>query len=97
MYEVEFTEKAKEDLKWFKKYEQNEILDAINSQLRYEPAVETRNRKLLRDSEIAEWELRVGDARVFYDVDDVARSVSIQAIGEKRGNRIYFRGREGEL
>ena len=76
---------------------QNEILDAIDSHLRYEPTVETRNRKPLRDSEMAEWELRVGNARVFYDVDDVVRIVSIQAIGEKRGNRIYFRGRQGEL
>ena len=97
MYEIEFTESAKADLKWFRKREQAEILDAIYMQLRYEPMVRTRNRKPLDENETATWELRVGNARVFYDVDEIVRIVSIQAVGEKRGNRIFFRGKEGKL
>ncbi len=45
MYQVEFSDSAKEDLKWFRKHEQKQILDAISEQLRYEPTVKTRNRK----------------------------------------------------
>jgi mRNA-degrading endonuclease RelE of RelBE toxin-antitoxin system len=43
MFEIEFTPEAEQDLKWFRKNEQNVILDGIEAQLRYEPTVETRN------------------------------------------------------
>ncbi|MBW4618599.1 MAG: hypothetical protein KME17_04325 [Cyanosarcina radialis HA8281-LM2] len=54
MYEIEYTPQAVEDLKFFKKHEQNQILDAIGVQLRYEPTVETRNRKQMRSNSIAD-------------------------------------------
>ena len=57
MYEIEFTEKAKEDLQWFRKNEQAIILDGIESNLVYEPNIVTRNRKFLSPNSIAEWEL----------------------------------------
>ena len=97
MFDIEFTAEAEHDLKWFRKNEQSEILDAIDEQLRFEPDVETRNRKRLRPNQTAEWELRVGNFRVFYDVATVVRIVSIDAIGLKIGNRLYFRGKEKEL
>jgi mRNA-degrading endonuclease RelE of RelBE toxin-antitoxin system len=97
MYEFEFTVRAEQDLKWFSKNGQNEILDGIEAQLRHAPTVETRNRKRLRPNQAAEWELRVGRFRVFYDVADEERSVSIEAIGLKVGNKVYFQGKEQEL
>ncbi len=97
MYEIEFTIRAEQDLKWFRKNEQNEILDGIEAQLRHTPTVETRNRKRLRPSQTAEWELRAGRFRVFYDVDDEEHSVSIEAIGLKVGNKVYFQGKGQEL
>lgn len=96
MYEIEFTVQAEQDLKWFRKNGQNEILDGIEAQLRYEPTVETRNRKRLRLGQTVEWELRVGRFRVFYNVDDEEQSVSIEAIGLKVGNKVYFQGKEQE-
>ena len=54
MYEIELTPKAREDLMWFRKNEQEEILDGIDANLMYEPTVETRNRKQLRPNETAE-------------------------------------------
>ena len=48
MYEIEFSDEALQDLESLKKNEQNEVLDYIDTNLRYEPAVETRNRKRLR-------------------------------------------------
>lgn len=97
MYEIELTAQAEQDLKWFRKKEQSEILDAIETQLRHEPTAETRNRKRLRPNQTAEWELRIGNFRVFYDVDDTIRIISIEAIGLKLGNRVFFRGEEKAL
>jgi len=97
MYEIEFSDEAMGDLKWFKKHEQNEVFDCIETNLQYEPTVETRNRKRLRPNETTEWELRVGKCRVFYDVDEAGRIVSIEAIGLKVGNLLRFRGKERKL
>ncbi|MCC3581809.1 MAG: addiction module toxin RelE [Oscillatoriales cyanobacterium] len=97
MFEIEFTPEAEADLAWFKKQERNIILDGIEENLRFEPAVVTRNRKPLRPNQTAEWELRVDKYRVFYDVTDVVQIVSVEAIGLKIGNQLYFRGNEGKL
>jgi mRNA-degrading endonuclease RelE of RelBE toxin-antitoxin system len=97
MYEIAYTDEALEDLTFFKKHEQNEIIDGIDLQLRYEPNVETRNRKLMRPNEKAGWELRIGNFRVLYDVDTEVRIVEIQKIGKKQGNTFLFRGREENL
>jgi len=97
MFEIEFTPKAELDLEWFRKNEQQEILDAVEAQLEYQPTVETRNRFQLRPNQTAEWELRIGKFRVFYDVDVQVQLVSIEAVGLKIGNRLFFRGEESEL
>ena len=93
MYTMEFTLEAEEDLKWFSRYEQNIILDGIKSNLRYEPTVVTLNRHPCRDggTKIADWELRIGVYRVYYTVDETARIASIERIGEKPNNEIFFR------
>ncbi len=97
MYSIEYTPKAAQDLKWFKKREQKIILDGIDENLCYEPTIETRNRKHMRSNDVAEWELRLGDFRILYNVDEIVRIVEIQRVGEKRGNRFFVRGREGEI
>ena len=97
MYDIEFSNDALVDLRWFKKHGQNEILDSIEDNLRSDPKVETRNRKRLRPNDIAEWELRIGKYRVFYDINDLLRLVSIEAIGLKIGSSLRFRGQERKL
>ncbi len=71
-------------------------------QLRFEPAVETANRKPLRQPAPFEatWEIRFGPNncfRVLYDVDDENHVIRIMAIGEKQGERLYIGGEEIEL
>jgi mRNA-degrading endonuclease RelE of RelBE toxin-antitoxin system len=90
MYEIEFTPEALADLKSFRKFEQNEIIDGIEAHLKYEPTVETRQRKPLRPNEIAGWELRLGKFRVFYNVEAEVLIVSIEAVGFKIGNLLFF-------
>jgi len=97
MYEIEFSDDALQDLKSLKKNEQNEVLDDIDANLRHEPAIETRNRKRLRPNQTAEWELRIGQFRVFYDVYEAVKIVSIEAVGLKIGSLLRFRGKERPL
>jgi mRNA-degrading endonuclease RelE of RelBE toxin-antitoxin system len=97
MYDIDFTPRALEELRWFKKHEQKVILEGIQEQLRYEPTVHTRNRKPLRPNSTATWELRIEEFRIVYDVDQQVRIVEIQRVGEKRGNAFFFRGRQEDL
>lgn len=97
MYEIEYTPKAIRDLDWFSKREQRVVLDGIEASLRHEPTVETRNRKRLQPNDIAEWELRLGNFRVLYDVEEEVRVVEVQRVGHKSRDRFFFRGREEEI
>lgn len=97
MYQMEFGPGAREDLHWFRKYDQKLILGEIGTQLSYQPDQQTRNRKRLRPNNLAEWELRIGTFRVFYEVDAVNAMVKIAAVGYKEGNKLFIRGEEREL
>ncbi|MBM4423334.1 MAG: addiction module toxin RelE [Chloroflexi bacterium] len=97
MYGIEYTAEAVEDLESLRKFEQKQVLDEIDAQLTYEPNVETRNRKRLRPNDIAEWELRVGRFRVFYDVREEVSIVKVEAIGYKAGGKLFVHGEEYEL
>ena len=96
MYEIEYIPEAFEDLRSFRKFEQKHILDEVDARL-YEPNVETRNCKQLRPNAVAEWELRIGKFRVFYDVLQTAQVVRVEAIGYKRGSQLFIHGQEYDL
>ena len=97
MFELTFSESAAEDLRAVKKSDQKKILAAIQEQLTAEPVKETRNRKPLRPNSLAQWEIRVGEFRVFYDVAEKEKEITIKAVGWKEHNKLYFRGKEGKL
>ncbi|NOH00942.1 MAG: type II toxin-antitoxin system RelE/ParE family toxin [Chloroflexi bacterium] len=97
MYEIEFSPDALEDLEHFRKFEQQIILDGIHSNLRYEPIVESRNRKRLEPNDIADWELRIGRYRVLYDVHEAILVVSIETVGVKVRNQLFVRGKKTDL
>lgn len=52
MYAINYSFESLDDLQFFRKREQQEIMDTIDAQLHYEPTVETRNRKELRPNEV---------------------------------------------
>src|SRR5207253_2318209 len=95
--EITFTDEAAEDLDGLRKFDQKRILAEIEDQLVHPADQETRNRKRLRPNELAEWELRVGEFRVFYDVLVDEATVRINRVGQKRGNKLSLRGEEHEL
>ncbi len=92
MYEIDFTRTALDDLRYFRKFEQNIILEAIQTQLVYEPTVETGNRFRRDPPEVSEWELRIGQFRILYDADETVLVVRVERIGHKPNNTLQFRG-----
>jgi mRNA-degrading endonuclease RelE of RelBE toxin-antitoxin system len=94
VFEIRFAESVEEDLRRIQVYYRNQILDAIEKQLAYEPESATRNRKLLEnltppwETVAPIWELRVGEYRVFYDVSAAESVVYVRAIRKKpRGTK----------
>ncbi len=96
-FQILFTPRASDELRSFRKNEQRQIIEAIKTQLSHDPLSVTRNQKMLRPSELTEWELRIGEFRVFYDADEAEQIVSVRALGHKKGSRLLINGKEFEL
>ena len=89
MFTIEYKEEVTRGLKGLPAYLRREILDKIEEQLGHEPARKTRNRKPLVDlvppweQEGLVWELRIGEYRAFYEVDETADRVVVHAVRHK--------------
>ena len=97
MFEIRLTPEAIADLHRYSPRDRKRIMDEIDSCLKHEPDRETRNNKKLRPNLLAERELKVDRFRVFYDIAEGRALVKIEAIGHKRGNRLYVRSEEFQL
>lgn len=90
MYEIVYSAGVAEDLRELRPYDRSAILDKIEEQLLFQPTIETKNRKPLPgfvppwEHNPPVWELRVGEYRVYYDVNEEERMVSVAAIRRKR-------------
>ncbi|MEG4308950.1 MULTISPECIES: type II toxin-antitoxin system RelE/ParE family toxin [unclassified Microcoleus] len=97
-YQIEYADAAIEHLKFLTTRQQRTVLDTVDEQLKYEPLVETRNRKPMEPNSLATWELRIGNLRVYYDVEEnTVAVVYIQAVGVKNRNRVRIGQEEIEL
>ena len=96
-FRIEMTEEARTDLSCYITFERKLVVSEIRKQLENRPNVETRNCKPLRDNPIASWELRVGKHRIFYEVHEMTRTVSIVSVGHKEHNVLWIRGKEAQL
>lgn len=96
-YQIEVTEEAKADLYYYSAFERKIITEEIRVQLLHQPLVETRNRKKLRDNPIATWELRLGEYRIFYEVNKTFWKVTIVAVGHKEHNILFIKGIEVKI
>ncbi len=73
--------------------QQGVVLDTVDEQLAHQPMVETRNRRPMRPNPLAPWELRIGDLRGCYDIEEEPeRVVLIRAVGVKEHNRVHIGG-----
>ena len=97
-FELIYAPEVKQHLRAIDRKYYSLVRRTLETQLWYEPDVETRNRKPLKRSVTfeADWELRFGPGnqfRAFYEVDRGQGKVYILAIGVKQGNRLFI-GRE---
>jgi mRNA-degrading endonuclease RelE of RelBE toxin-antitoxin system len=89
MFSIVYATGVADDLRRMRGRDRAFVLDRIEAALVDQPTTMTRNRKLLVgiqppwDQELPVWELRVGEYRVFYDVETEFRVVTIQAIRHK--------------
>jgi mRNA-degrading endonuclease RelE of RelBE toxin-antitoxin system len=89
MFTIEYVEDVAEDLARLTAYRRKAILDAIEKRLQHEPHVETRHRKRLPalvppwEHVPPVWELRIGEYRVFYDIQEAEETVKIRAVRHK--------------
>jgi len=97
MYEIRYTSEALTDLSALRKFDRETILDQVDAYLKYEPNIETRNRKQLKPNAIADWELRLGKYRVLYDIEEEVKIVAVQAVGVKIGSQLFIRNEKTEL
>ena len=97
-YTIEYSPDTLDHLRALTARQRATVLRAVVAQLTHEPAVETRNRKAMRPNSLAPRELRVGDLRIYYDVEDEPeRKVLIRAVGIKERNRVRIGGKEFEI
>jgi mRNA-degrading endonuclease RelE of RelBE toxin-antitoxin system len=89
MHEINYAEGVADDLADLRVYERAHILDRIEKQLKHEPTRQSRHKKILiglvppwEHVELV-WELRIGEYRVFYDVEEETSTVTIRAIRHK--------------
>lgn len=89
MFTIEYAVGVAGDLAQLRAYDRQMILDEVDKQLAHEPARQTGKRKILfglvppwEHSEPV-WELRLGEYRVFYDVNEEAEIVTVRAVRYK--------------
>jgi mRNA-degrading endonuclease RelE of RelBE toxin-antitoxin system len=98
-YTMVYAEAVKEHRQAIDKKHHSLMRDKIEEQLCFDPGVETKNRKPLRQPApfAAEWEIRFGPDnrfRVFYSINEEKHEVHILAIGEKEGSSLFVGGVE---
>ena len=101
-FEIIYAPEVRQHLKAIERKYYSLIRNTTETQLWFEPVVETRNRKPLRRSIVfeADWELRFGPGnqfRLFYEVNREQGEVYVLAIGVKRGDRLFVGGEEIQL
>jgi mRNA-degrading endonuclease RelE of RelBE toxin-antitoxin system len=93
MFAVRLGEDAVAEIAGLRAAERRRVLDAIEKQLAQEPAERSRRKKMLSslvppwEQVRPVWQLRVGDLRVFYDVDESSRIVIVRAVRRKERKR----------
>jgi len=93
MFDIRFEIEALAELDRLQAFDRARIIDEVEQNLRVEPLVESRRKKVLRGlippwHQVGPvWQLRVGDFRIFYDVDEENAKVIVRAVRRKGPHR----------
>jgi mRNA-degrading endonuclease RelE of RelBE toxin-antitoxin system len=83
-YAIEYTPRAIDNLRAFSARDRRIVADAVDVQLSQRPMIPTRNRKPMRENPLAQWELRVGEFRIYFVLEEEPEPKAlITAVGIK--------------
>src|SRR5207302_8592420 len=92
-YAITYTPEASLDLSELPKRDDAFVRNSGGRYLTVEPLLPSHKRKELGPNPLsATWELRLGELRVYYDVDATVRRVRVLRVGRKLRERVYLRG-----
>jgi mRNA-degrading endonuclease RelE of RelBE toxin-antitoxin system len=91
-FKVTITEDAERQFRSLPVREQRILQAAIQSRLEHDPTGPTKAIKRLRLNPFADFELRAGDLRVLYNVDE--GEIVVLIVGRKVGNKLIVEGEE---
>ena len=91
-FQISITEIAESHLRALPARDQRALEASIQAKLAHQPTTPTKAIRRLRPNPLAEFELRVGDLRVLYNVVD--QEVVLLVIGRKVGNKLIVAGEE---
>lgn len=91
-FKITITEDADRQFRSLRARDQRIMEAAILSRLEHQPTTITKAIKRLRPNPLAEFELRVGDLRALYNVEE--DEVIVLIVGQKVGNELIVEGEE---
>ncbi len=91
-FHISITEDAESQWRALPARQQRLLETAIKARLVHQPTTPTKAVKRLRPNPFAEYELRVGDLRVLYNVEGT--EVVLLVVGRKIGNKLIVKGAE---
>lgn len=97
-YRIAYTSEADADLRSLRRRDESEVRGLVPRYLSDEPANPSNKRRPLAPNPLdADWELRLGDLRVLYAIEEADQRVRVLRVGRKQGNRLYLRGLPVEM
>lgn len=93
-FRITITEEADAQLRSLPVREQRIVEAAVAARLRDDPTTPTKAIKRLRPNPLAEFELRVRDLRVLYNVEEENSEVVLLIVGRKVGNKLIVGSEE---
>jgi mRNA interferase RelE/StbE len=91
-FRISITAEAESQFKGLAVRQRRSLEAAIQARLMHQPQTPTKSIKKLRPNPLAEFELRVGDLRLLYNVEGV--EVVLLVVGRKVGNKLIVKGEE---
>jgi mRNA interferase RelE/StbE len=77
-YEIQYAAEAVADLRAMRPFDRRNVLDGIEIHLLYQPKFISRSRiKAMIQPFWSQYRLRIGDFRIYYDVNDQHRVVNV--------------------
>jgi mRNA-degrading endonuclease RelE of RelBE toxin-antitoxin system len=97
-YRIALRREAQDDLQTLAAAQEARVRRALPRYLADQPTTPSAIRRRLDPNPLgAPWELRLAELRVFYEVDDDARTVRVLRVGVKPRETLYLRGAPFEM